>query len=181
MATRTRHIVLGVTGSIAAYRACELVEALKASNVQTTAVLTAEAKHFVGPLSFEALTGRPVYSELFDAGEGRGTVHITLADSADAVVVAPATANLIAKLAYGHADDLLSCILLATKAPILIAPAMNVHMWEHPAVQENVQRLKRMKVQFVEPAWGKLACGYEGVGHLAEVSTIVEAVMKLLK
>jgi len=130
-------------------------------------------------MTLQALSERKAYTEMFDL-ETPQIVHTTLADHARLVLVAPATANIIGKFASGIADDLLSCILLATRAKILFAPAMNVHMWQHPSVQRNVQTLKRLGVRFVGPDVGKLACGYEAIGHLAEVDEILRAAKQLV-
>jgi len=173
-------IVLGVTGSIGAYKAADLVRRLKERGYAVTCVMTREAAEFLAPLTLQALSERPVYSELFGA-EVSGVIHTTLADRAALLLIAPATANLIAKLSLGLADDLLSCVALATTAPILIAPAMNVHMYRHPATEEHLQRLKRRGVRFVGPDTGSLACGYDAMGHLAEVDDIVEAAARIVK
>ncbi len=176
--TNAPEIVLGITGSIGAYKAGDLVRQLKDAGYGVTCVLTPRATKFIQPLTLQALSERKVYTELFDT-DSPHIVHTTLADHAKVVLVAPATANIIGKLANGQADDLLSCILLATRAKLLFAPAMNVHMWQHPSVQRNVQLLKRLGARFVGPDVGKLACGYEAIGHLAETDEIVRAVRQL--
>ena len=173
-------IVLGVTGSIGAYKAADVVRRLKERGYAVTCVMTREATEFLAPLTLQVLSERPVYTELFGA-EVSGVIHTTLADRASLLLIAPATANLIAKLSLGLADDLLSCVALATAAPVLIAPAMNVHMYRHAATQEHLQRLKRRGVRFVGPDTGSLACGYEAMGHLAEVEDIVEAAARIVK
>lgn len=172
-------IVLGVTGSIGAYKAADLVRRLREEGCGVTCVLTKEAIQFITPLTLQALSERKVYADLFSLEES-AVVHTTLADQADLVLIAPATANIIGKLANGLADDLLTCIALATRAPILIAPAMNVHMYEHPAVQENLGRLKRLGHQFIGPECGQLACGYDAIGHIADVEHIVQAALRIL-
>ena len=171
-------LVLGVTGSIGAYKAGDLVRQLRDAGYGVTCVLTQRATKFLNPLTLQALSERKAYTDLFDA-EQPHIIHTTLADHARLVLVAPATANIIGKFANGIADDLLSCILLATRAKLLFAPAMNVHMWQHPTVQRNVTALKRLGVRFVGPDVGKLACGYEAIGHLAEVEEIVKAAKQL--
>ena len=171
-------ILLGVTGSIGAYKAADLVRRLRAQDCTVTCVMTKEAREFLAPLTLEVLSERPVYTDLF-AGPAPHVVHTMLAEQAHAVLIAPATANIVGKLAHGIADDLLTCILLATKAPVLIAPAMNVHMYHHPVVQDNIRTLRRVGYRFVGPAVGSLACGYEAIGHLAEVDDIVQAVLRL--
>lgn len=171
----TPEIVLGITGSIGAYRAGDIVRQLRDAGYSVSCVMTQRATKFISPTTLQALSERKTYTDLFDADEAH-VVHTMLADRARAVVVAPATANIIGKFANGLADDLLSCLLLATRAKLIFAPAMNVHMWQHPAVQRNVQMLKKLGVRFVGPEVGKLACGYEAIGHIAETEEIVQAV-----
>jgi phosphopantothenoylcysteine decarboxylase/phosphopantothenate--cysteine ligase len=175
-----RTVVVGVTGGIACYKACELVRQLVAAGMQVRVVMTANAQQFVTPLTLQTLSGHPVATETFSLTQESEIGHIRLADSADVVVIAPATANALAKIATGIADDLLSTVLLATRAPLVLAPAMNVHMWEHPAVQENLARLIARGARVVGPASGALACGYEGAGRLADPAEIVEAVAAAL-
>jgi len=143
-------------------------------------VMTAAAQRFVTPLTFQTLAGHPVATDTFDLTQESEIGHIRLADEADAVAIAPATANVIAKLAAGIADDLLTTVLLATRAPLVLAPAMNVHMWEHPTVQENVARLVARGARVVGPASGSLACGYEGTGRLASPEDVVEEIRHVL-
>src|SRR5205809_1235009 len=169
-------VVVGVSGGIACYKACELVRLLVGAGARVRVVMTAAAQRFVTPLTFQTLAGQPVATDTFDLTQESEIGHIRLADEADAVAIAPATANVIAKLAAGIADDLLTTVLLATRAPLVLAPAMNVHMWEHPTVQENVARLVARGARVVGPASGSLACGYEGTGRLAEPADIVEEV-----
>ncbi|MBI4004218.1 MAG: hypothetical protein HY353_04270 [Candidatus Omnitrophica bacterium] len=172
-------IVLGVTGSIGAYKTGDIIRQLRDGGYGVTCVLTQRATKFISPTTLQALSERKAYTDLFDP-ESPQIVHTTLADRARAILVAPATANIIGKFANGLADDLLSCILLATRAKLLFAPAMNVHMWQHPTVQRNVQTLKRLGVRFVGPDVGKLACGYEAIGHLAETEEIIRALKQLV-
>jgi phosphopantothenoylcysteine synthetase/decarboxylase len=171
-------VVLGVTGSIGAYKAADLVRLLKERGCGVSCVLTKEAEQFITPLTLQALSERKVARDLFSL-EDAAVIHTSLADRASVLVIAPATANIIAKLAHGLADDLLTCIALATKAPILLAPAMNVHMYEHPTTQENLKRLKALGYQTVGPQVGRLACGYDAMGHVAEVDDIAEAALSL--
>lgn len=176
-----KEIVVGVTGSIACYRACDLVSTLrKESGVQVRVVMTREATRFVAPLTFEALSGNRVYSDLFEAPEQRDLPHTALSAKADVVVVAPATLNLIGKLAGGIADDLLTCLLFATRAPVILAPAMNTRMYEHPVAQQNVKRLKALGYTFVGPASGELACRETGLGHIADNADILREVRRRL-
>lgn len=179
-------VLVGVCGSIAAYKAAELVRLLQGAGVEVEVALTEAAAKFVTPLTFAALTGRQVYGSLWQPtgeaatgdGEGFEIEHITVAQRADVVVIAPATANTLAKLAHGFADDFLSAACLATKAPLVIAPAMNVNMWEHPATQANVRLLEERGARFVAPDAGYLACGMVGSGRLASVELIAEEVLR---
>lgn len=169
------NIVLGITGSIAAYKAADIASQLTKAGHQVTCVLTKEAVEFVTPLTLGTLSRRPVITDLFAEKEGWQPGHIQLADDADLLLIAPATANILAAMAHGFANDALTAIALATRAPILIAPAMNGKMWQHPATLRNVETLTAWGVSFIEPAEGLLACGYEGVGRLAPVDEIVAA------
>lgn len=179
MTTTGRNIVLGITGSISAYKAADLASEMTKAGHVVNCVLTSNAAHFVSPLVLGTLTRRHVTRDLNDEEPGRPG-HIALADDADLVLVAPATANLIANHAQGLAPDALTSLLLATRAPVLIAPAMNGRMWEHPATQANVALLQSRGVHFVGPASGMLACGYEGVGRLSPVEEILARVDGLL-
>jgi len=172
-----RRVVLGVTGSIAACKAAELASLLVKGGLVVDVVMTAEAQRFVGPLTFTALTHRPVITDLWDESQGGRPTHIELADAADLVLVAPATAHLIAQYAHGLAPDALTAILLATTAPVWIAPAMNGHMWEHPATRANVALLESRGTSFIGPDRGMLACGYEGLGRLWPVADIARRVL----
>jgi phosphopantothenoylcysteine decarboxylase/phosphopantothenate--cysteine ligase len=178
-----KHIVLGVTGSIAAYKAADLASWLTKQKCDVRVVMTADAQRFITPLPFKTLTRNPVVTDLYDEDEGWKPTHIELADAADLLLIAPATANVIAKLAHGLADDALSCIALALNpaAQILIAPAMNGKMWRHPATQKNVKILKQRGAAFIGPDEGLLSCGYEGVGRLWPVEKIVARVLSQLK
>lgn len=170
-------VVLGVTGCIAAYKACELARALQRDGCRVKVVMTEAATRFVGPATFRALTGEPVATSLWDDPASARVFHVSLAEEADVYVVAPATANVIAKLAHGRADDLLTTAALATEAPLVIAPAMNTHMWRAEATIANVATLRERGAVVVEPASGALACGDEGEGRLAEIETIAGAVL----
>ena len=171
-----RTIVLGVTGSIAAYKACELVRLFVKNGDDVHVVMTDHAKEFVTPLTFRTLSRNPVENAMFADPLEWKPGHISLADAADVLVVAPATANIIAKMANGIADDLLSSVALATKAPVVVAPAMNTGMWENAATQANIETLKKRGVRFVEVGDGELACGTSGPGRMAEPRAIFEAV-----
>jgi phosphopantothenoylcysteine synthetase/decarboxylase len=177
----SKKIVLGVTGSIAAHKAADLASLLTKAKFDVRVVMTTDAQRFITPLPFKTLTRNPVVTNLYDEDEGWKPTHIELADAADLLLIAPATANVIAKLAHGIADDALTCIALALnpKARILIAPAMNDKMWLHPATRENVKILKSRGVEFIGPEEGMLSCGYEGIGRLWPVEKIAERVVKL--
>jgi phosphopantothenoylcysteine synthetase/decarboxylase len=177
-----RNVVLGVTGSIAAHKAADLASQLTKQGCDVHVVMTADAQRFITPLPFKTLSRHPVVTGLYDEEEGWQPTHIKLADEADLMLVAPATANFIAKMALGIANDAPSCIALALNphARILIAPAMNGKMWLHPATQQNAATLRSRGVEFIGPEEGRLSCGYEGLGRLWEVEKIVERAMKLL-
>jgi len=172
-----RTVLVGVTGGIACYKACEVVRLLVGRGARVRVVMTAGAQQFVTPLTLQTLSGQPVATDTFSLTQESEIGHIRLADEADTVLIAPATANVLGKLAGGIADDLLTTVLLATRAPVIVAPAMNVHMWEHLAVQENLARLVARGVRVVRPVSGPLACGYEGEGRLAPPEDLVEAVL----
>jgi phosphopantothenoylcysteine synthetase/decarboxylase len=173
-------IILGVTGSIAAHKAVDLASLLTQAKCDVRVVLTAQAQRFITPLPFQTLTRNPVVTDLYDEDEGWKPTHIELADTADLLLIAPATANVLAKLAHGLADDALSCIALAlnSRAKLLIAPAMNGKMWLHAATQENVRILKKRGAEFLGPDAGMLSCGYEGIGRLWPVAKIAERATK---
>ena len=176
-----KKIVLGVTGSIAAHKAADLASLLTKAGCNVRVVMTADAQRFITPLPFKTLTRHPVVTNLYDEDEDWKPTHIELADAADLLLIAPATANVIAKLAHGIADDALTCIALALnpKAKILIAPAMNGKMWLHPATQENVRILKLRGAEFIGPDAGMLSCGYEGSGRLWPAEKIAARALKL--
>jgi phosphopantothenoylcysteine decarboxylase/phosphopantothenate--cysteine ligase len=174
-------VVLGVTGCIGAYKACEVLRELQKRDVDVHVVMTEAAARFVAPMTFEALSRHPVFIDQWALGEQSDIQHISLADAADLVLVAPATANILGKFAHGIADDALSTLYLATRAPVLVAPAMNVNMFDHPAVSENLAVLKARGVSVVEPGAGYLACGWLGKGRLAEVEDVVAAALRVLQ
>ena len=175
-----RRILLAVTGGIAAYKVPELVRELRRRAHRVRCVMTPEAGRFVAPLVLQSLSGASVRTQLLDASEEGEIDHIALADWAEAVVCAPATANALAKLAHGLGDDMPSAIALATRAPLLVAPAMNMNMWRHPATEANVAQLRARGVHFVGPESGELACGWEGPGRMAEPAAIADAAELLL-
>jgi phosphopantothenoylcysteine decarboxylase len=180
--SKTKNIVLGVTGSIAAYKAADLVSWLTKAGGNVHVVMTADAQRFITPLPFKTLSRNPVVTDLYDEQEGWKPLHIALADEADLLLVAPATANFLAKLAGGMANDSLSCIALALnpRASVLIAPAMHGRMWLHPATQQNVAVLKSRQVEFIGPEEGMLSCGYEGIGRLWPVENIARRALEVL-
>jgi phosphopantothenoylcysteine synthetase/decarboxylase len=177
-----KNIVLGVTGSIAAHRAVDLASLLTKQKCNVRVVMTADALRFIAPLPFKVLTRHPVVTNLFDEEGGWKPTHLELVDEADLLLIAPATANVIAKLAHGLADNALTCLALALnpRAKVLIAPAMNGKMWLHPATQQNVATLKARGVEFIGPEEGMLSCGYEGVGRLWPVADIAQRALKLV-
>ena len=175
-------IVLGVTGSIAAHKAVDLASLLTKAGHHVHVVMTADALRFITPLPFKTLSRHPVVTDLYDEEEGWKPTHITLADAADLLLIAPATANVLAKLAHGLADDALTCIALALNpaAKLLLAPAMNGKMWQHPATQQNAATLKTRGAHIVGPDEGMLSCGYEGVGRLEAAEQIARRAVELL-
>jgi phosphopantothenoylcysteine decarboxylase/phosphopantothenate--cysteine ligase len=175
-----RSIVLGVTGSIAAYKAADLASRLTQAGFSVHTVMTENATKLIAPATFRALTGRPVATEMFDLSNPFSIEHVSLAEIAEALVIAPATANVIAKLAHGIADDLLTCTALATRAPILIAPAMHTAMWENRATLANVETLRERGVAFAGPTVGRLASGGHGAGRMATVDDILDEIGALL-
>lgn len=175
-----KKIILGVTSSISAYKACDLTRLFVNAEYSVHVVLTENATHLVSPLTLEILSGNHVHTQSF-VEENRKMGHIELKKDASLLLVAPATANIIGKFANGIADDLLSTTFLSVKCPILIAPAMNPNMWAHPALQENIKRLKSWGVKFIDPEKGKVACGDEGEGRLADIEKVFEAAKSALK
>jgi phosphopantothenoylcysteine decarboxylase len=180
---KTRNIVLGVTGSIAAYKAADLTSQLTKAGCDVRVVMTSDALKFITALPFKTLSRHPVITDLYDEEEGWKPTHIKLADEADLLLIAPATANVLAKMAHGIADDALTCIALALNpaAKILAAPAMNGKMWQHRATQQNAATLKERGVEFIGPEEGLLSCGYEGLGRLWKVDEIAARALKLLE
>lgn len=176
-----KEIILGVTGSIAAYKSCDLIRRLQEAGFNVSVIMTREAEEFITPLTLETLSGNRVFRGMFqEAKESWEIDHISLAEKADLFLIAPATANIIGKLASGIADDFLGCTAISTKAPVVICPAMNEAMYRNKIVQENIRKLKSLGYKFIEPIKGRLACGKTGEGCLASVERIVDEVKKIL-
>ena len=172
-----KNILLGVTGGISIYKSCELVRALIKEGANIDIVMTPNAEKFVSKMTFQSLSGRKVYTNMYDSDES-SISHIDLADNSDLIVICPATANFISKYANGIADTLLLNILIATKSNVLICPAMNVNMFTNPLIQENINKLSNLGIEFVEPGVGDLACGWEGKGRLADIDKILMSIKK---
>ena len=175
-----RTVVMGVTGGIAAYKACEVVSGLTKLGAKVLVIMTHNACEFVAPLTFQTLSKNPVVTDTFATPNKWEVEHVSLAKRAELFLIAPATANIMAKMAHGLADDMLSTTVMATRAPVLLAPAMNTGMWENPATQENARILKERGVHFVGPEGGRLACGDSGVGRMSEPQTIIDACVEIL-
>ena len=171
-------ILLGMTGSIACYMSCDLVNRLREKGHELTCVMTKEAQEFVRPLTFEVLSGNPVYTDLFGGNQTRGPLHTTLAQWADLVLVSPCSANLIGKLAHGIYDDLLTCIVSATQAKVILCPAMSDVMYQQPIVRANIASLKKLGHRFVGPVKGHLTCNIEGLGHITTTDEILKAMKR---
>lgn len=174
------HIVVGVTGGIAAYKALDVVSSLRKKNIEVNVIMTSSALQFVTPLSFQSLSNYMVVSDMFAEPKEWEIQHISLSRRADAIIVIPATANIIGKVANGIADDMLSTTIMAAKCPVVFAPAMNTNMYENPILQQNISKLKSFGYRFILPQSGRLACGDIGVGKLADVDTILEYIMTVL-
>ena len=172
---KNKTVVLGITGGIAAYKAADLASKLTQAGAKVETVMTEAATKFITPLTLRNLTGRPVVTDMFEMASEYSEEHIAMAEAADVVVIAPATANSIAKLAAGMADDMLGCVVLATEAPVIIAPAMNDVMYRNAVTQENIEKLKARGFKFIDPEYGRLASGKMGQGRLAENEKIIQA------
>ena len=182
MAKKKKEIILGITGSIAAYKACDIINSLRRLGFNIIPVMTKEAKNFISALTLQTLSDNKVIEDMFaPPPEDFNPLHTSLAERADLVLVAPATANIIGKIACGICNDILSCTICSTKAPVLIAPAMNDRMYNNKIISGNISRLKKLGYIFIGPVSGRLACGYRGMGHLASVDAIVHQVKKVLK
>jgi phosphopantothenoylcysteine decarboxylase/phosphopantothenate--cysteine ligase len=181
MTSAPKTIIVGVTASIAAYKACEIVNTLRKDSFDVKVILTKDALEFVTPLTLQTLSGNKVLVDMFEPAEKWNPVHTSLAESASLILIAPATANVIGKLANGICDDLLTCVTYASKAPVLIAPAMNENMYNHKVVMGNIARLEKIGYEFIGPVKGRLACGHDAIGHIAPVPEIIKEIKKLIK
>jgi len=181
MSAAPKTVIVGVTASIAAYKACEIVNLLRKDSFDVRVIVTKDALEFVTPLTLQTLSGNKVLTDMFEPSDKWNPMHTSLADSASLILIAPATANVIGKLANGICDDLLTCVTYASKAPVLIAPAMNENMYNHKVVMGNMAKLEKIGYSFIGPVKGRLACGHDGKGHIAEASDIVREAEKLLK
>ncbi len=180
---KKKTIVLGVAGGIAAYKAADLTRRLIDDGAEVHVMMTRAAQAFLTPLTLQTLSGHPVHTDLFDLTAEQEIGHISLADRADAIVIAPATADILAKVSHGICDDLVTTVICAVdlkRAPVLFAPSMNVHMWENPVTQDNVSRLKKFGYTLLEPDSGPLACGYTGKGRLPDAENILKSLEKIL-
>lgn len=175
-----KEVILGVTASVAIYKACDLIRGLRKEGQSVTVIQTKESEELIKPVLFQSLSGNKVYHGLFDMPQAWEIEHISLARQARLILIAPATANIIAKIANGICDDLLTCVIAATSAPVIIAPAMNENMYNNKITQGNIKKLKSLGYQFIEPREGKLACGEIGIGCLADVEDIIKVVKKRL-
>ncbi|MBI2166874.1 MAG: phosphopantothenoylcysteine decarboxylase [Candidatus Omnitrophica bacterium] len=177
---KNKTVLLIITGSIAAYKAPDLIQSLREEGARVITVLTEAGKKFVTPLTIRAVSGEAVYDDFFTTQSPYGVIHTSLAELADLILVAPASANFIARTAAGLANDLATCVLLAADRPVVIAPAMNDRMYQNPLTQENIQKLKRLGHQFIDPIEGHLVCGKEALGHISEPETITGRIVETL-
>lgn len=176
-----KKIVLGITGSIAAYKACELISLFRKKGYAVRCVMSQDAKRFITPLTLETLSGEKVVSKMFSRREEHSPVHISIAEEADVILVAPATADVISKVASGICDGILECVICSSDCPVIFAPAMNDRMYRNPVIQDKINYLKEKGYGFVGPVEGHLACGTEGIGHIAPLEKIIEETEKTLK
>lgn len=178
---KKKEIILGLTGSVAIYKSCEIARRLKGKGFNITVIMTEEATRFITPLLMETVTENTVYQDLFTSPQAHSPQHISLAKRGDLLLIAPATANIIAKVASGLCDDLLTCTVSSAKIPVIFAPAMNKEMFKNRIVQENISKLKKLGYRFIGPVKGRLVCGDTGEGRLERVETIVSEVIKALR
>jgi len=176
-----KHVVIGVTGGVACYKALDLIRGLRRTGLSTEVVMTKEAEEFIRPILFQAVSGNKVMrGDLFNLPEEWDVAHVSLADRADIVIIMPATANMIGRIASGICDDMLTCTVCATSAPVLFVPAMNSGMYKNKIVQENIAKLKKAGYHFTGPVKGKLACGAKGIGHVQDAEVIIQEVRRLI-
>ena len=178
---KKKNVLIGVTASIAAYKSCEIITSLKKAGCAVKVAMSPDSHHFITPLTLQTLSANKVITDMFALPEEWDVCHVSLAKWADLILVAPASADMIAKLAHGRADCIISAAVLSTKARVLIAPCMNENMYRHTASQQNITVLKKMGYKFIGPVYGQLACGDKGIGHIADVKDIVGAAKRLLK
>ena len=176
-----KNILLGVTASIAAYKACDIISQLKRAGFNVIVCATKDALQFITPLTLQTLSGNKVFCDMFEPVAGYNPMHISLAEKIDLLLIAPATADCVSKIAAGICDDILTCTVVSTKAPVLIAPAMNENMYKNKIIQANIRKLKQLGFKFIGPKKGRLVCGTEGIGHVADVAQIVKEVKRALK
>lgn len=180
MKKKNKKITLGISGGIAAYKSCEIARLLVKRDIDVQVMMTGSAQKFVTSMTFQALTGKPVATNLFSLTEESQIGHIQIADTSDLILIAPATANIMAKVAHGLCDDIVTTVILATKSPVVFAASMNVNMYNNAFTQENMKKLKSGGYHMIEPEEGDLACGWEGKGRMAEPETIVKTILKLI-
>jgi phosphopantothenoylcysteine decarboxylase/phosphopantothenate--cysteine ligase len=178
---KKKRILLGVCASIAAYRACEIINRLKGDGIDVVCCMSRDAGEFITPLTLQALSRNRVFKDMFEARAEWDTLHISLADSAGLVLIAPATSDIISKVACGICDELLSCVIASTRAPVLFAPAMNDNMYNNKILQANIEKLKSLGYHFIGPIKGRLACAKKGIGHIADTGDIIKKAKSLLK
>lgn len=178
---KQKNILLGITASIAAYKACDVITQLKRLSFKVTVCVTKNALQFIAPLTLQTLSGNKIFCDMFEPVTEYNPMHISLAEKTDLILIAPATADCISKIAAGICDDILTCTVVSTKAPILIAPAMNENMYKNKIIQDNINKLKQTGFKFIGPRKGRLVSGVEGIGHIADVAQIVKEVKKVLK
>lgn len=178
---KDKKIILGVSGSIAAFKSADIASLLSQKGYDVSVIMTKEAEYFITPLTLQMLSANKVYKDMFEAADAWDVEHVSLAQSANLILIAPATANIIAKLASGLCDDLLTCTVLASRAPVLLAPAMNDAMYQHKATQANIERLKKIGYHFIGPVKGRLACGKVALGRMSDVEDIVNDSLRLAR
>ena len=178
---KKKTVILGVCASIAAHKACDIINRLKGKDIDIIVCMSRDAENFITPLTLQTLSGNRVLKNMFETTTERDPLHISLAERADAILIAPASADIISKISSGLCDDLLTCIITSTKAPVLLAPAMNEQMYRNEIIQANIDKLKKLGYKFIGPIKGNLACGRKGMGHIADTGDIVKELKSLLK